>query len=327
MPSELCVSCRRIPLEPGMKTLNADGYRGPIRWNLGSFGQLRRRSCPLCELVTSICSGSRFSWEKPALPDDSVGIDLKWGTYGFSTNQSPLGSYICIASQDPETERYYARARLPEWIDFDDVLGWISRCEQDHPKNGYYDCGIGAYNPAVIPRNNRRQLDFRLIDVDSLCVVYAPRECKYIALSYVWGQSKKKRLVLTSMNEEALMEPKALEDVQNRGSIPNTIWDAMSVVRKLGERYLWVDSLCLLQDDINELQECVAIMDLFYDMALLTIVAGSGEDAWCGLPGVSPTARVIKPYIRYIKPGLTMTSIMGVDLLLRQSIYSSRAWT
>jgi hypothetical protein len=310
-----------------MKTLDADGYRGPTTWNLGSFGQVRRRSCPFCELVTSTCSGSRFSWDKPTPPNDSVSIDLRWGNYGFATNQSPLGSYICIASQDPETERYYARARLPEWIDFDDVLGWISSCEQDHPRNGDYECSPGAYNLAVLPRNNRRQLDFRLIDVESLCIVYAPRECKYVALSYVWGQSKKKRLVLTSKNEEALMEPRALDDVQTRGSIPNTIWDAMSVVRKLGERYLWVDSLCLLQDDRDELQDCVSIMDLFYDMALLTIVAGSGEDAWSGLPGVAPTARGIKPFIRFIKHGLTMTSIMGVDLLLRQSVYSSRAWT
>jgi hypothetical protein len=121
------------------------------------------------------------------------------------------------------------------------------------------------------------------------------------------------------------MQPRALADAQNL--IPNTILDAITVVRKLTERYLWVDSLCLFQDDAVELRECVAIMDLFYEMATLTIVAAGSEDAWTGIQGVEPRPRWINQRIREIVPGLNMITMLDMDTLLRRSTYSTRAWT
>ncbi|MCJ1307672.1 hypothetical protein MMC25_001320 [Agyrium rufum] len=103
----------------------------------------------------------------------------------------------------------------------------------------------------------------------------------------------------------------------------------MSVVQKLNERYLWVDSLCLLQDDMDELQACVSIMDLFYEMAMLTIVAAL-DDAWSGIPGIMPTPRSLlasEPMVKKIKQGLSMTTYMDMDVTLRRCVYSSRAWT
>jgi hypothetical protein len=68
------------------------------------------------------------------------------------------------------------------------------------------------------------------------------------------------------------------------------------------------------------------VMDLFYEMAMLTIVAASG-DAWSGLPGVAPTPRRQNRIVREIVPGLKMTTIVDMDTILRKSVYSSRAWT
>lgn len=147
-----------------------------------------------------------------------------------------------------------------------------------------------------------------------------------MALSYVWGTQSKRRLVLTSENEESLLELSAIVVESTRSSIPNTVLDAISVVRQLGERYLWVDSLCLLQDDKDELKECTSIMNLFYEMALLIIVAGSG-DTWSGLSGATPTPRGIKPTKRRIGHGLALVAIADLENLLRISVYSSRAWT
>jgi len=328
MSSRLCVYCRAIPFDPELKTLYADEYNGPKTWYLGSFGEMRHRSCPFCELMASICTTARSSWDPLTPPADSTKIDVQYiERTGFdAAAQSPLGSYVCIAGQLAECKSYCARAQFPEWIDFDDVHRWISNCEQKHGSGDFPECSPATFNPAVLPRNSKRQLDFRLIDVEAMCIVYAPRQCRYIILSYVWGRRNKSRLVLTCDNEEALMEPGALALSETRTSIPNTILDAMSVVRKLRERYLWVDSLCLLQDEANELQDCVAIMDLFYEMAVLTIVAASG-DAWSGLPGVAPTPRRINRLVRDITPGLKMTTIVDMDTLLRRSVYSSRAWT
>ena len=325
MPSRLCKQCSKIPFDAELKTLLSLNYAGPFTWRLGTFGEIRARNCPFCELVASICSrkGSA-SWDTFTPPDDSEEVVVQWRKNGFSTQFFPIECYVCISGDLLDKDPYCVRATFDEFIDFDSVNRWISKCNQEHRGYGGACCPT-PFNLAILPRAGKRQLDFRVIDVNTMCIVYAPLRCRYIALSYIWGTRKKSRLVLTSHNEETLMQPGAL--AKARGSIPNTILDAITVARKLRERYLWVDSLCLVQDDAGELQECVAIMDLFYEMAILTIVAADGEDAWAGLQGVALTPRRMNRRVREIAPDLNMTTIMDMDVLLRRSTYSTRAWT
>lgn len=65
----------------------------------------------------------------------------------------------------------------------------------------------------------------------------------------------------------------------------------MAVVSSLGERYLWVDVLCIIQDDEKSKALFISQMDIVYHHALLTIVAMSGQDANSGLPGLRPFTR------------------------------------
>jgi hypothetical protein len=206
------------------------------------------------------------SWDPFMPPDDSQEVVVKWPSNArfFESVGFDLGSYICIAGKLETTFPYCVRIKIDEYVDFDNVRRWVSHCDQNHGGYGR-DRFPTPFNLAIMPRAGKRQLDFRVIDVSKMSIVFAPIKCRYLALSYVWGTRKTGRLVLTSHNEEALMKPAAL--TENRASIPNTIWDAITVVRKLGENYLWVDSLCLVQDDPIEIEQCVAIMDLFYEMA------------------------------------------------------------
>lgn len=312
MTSSLCRECSKIPFDPDLKTLLDPDYKGPNTWHLGTVGQARTRNCPFCQLLAPRCFKVRSSWEpfEPSKDSEAVVVSLdKWGLY---------------VSKPPGCDDRVCIAALEAFIDLDNVRRWISSCDQG--KGSYEnECYSTPFNPAILPVTGKRQIDFRVIDVDTMSIIYAPRQCRYIALSYVWGAQKKSRLVLTSHNEEDLMQPGALE--KSRKSIPNTILDAMTVVRKLHERYLWVDSLCLAQDDAAKLQECVRVMDMFYEMASLTIVAADGEDAWSGLQGVAPTPRRINRHIRQIVPGLNMTTTGDLEVLLRASTYSTRAWT
>jgi hypothetical protein len=69
-------------------------------------------------------------------------------------------------------------------------------------------------------------------------------------------------------------------------TIPRTILDAMRLVESLGERYLWVDSLCIIQDDEVFKYEEVNDMASIYVNACVTIVAARGKDSNFGLRGV-----------------------------------------
>ena len=69
-------------------------------------------------------------------------------------------------------------------------------------------------------------------------------------------------------------------------SLPGTIRDAITIVQKLSIRYLLVDSLCLLQDNTEDLQRGVGVIDHIYKRLGLTIVAACGRNANAGLLSV-----------------------------------------
>ena len=56
-------------------------------------------------------------------------------------------------------------------------------------------------------------------------------------------------------------------------SLPKTIQDAITVTRHIGMNLLWVDSLCITQDDPEELDLEIANMAAYYKNSQLTIVA------------------------------------------------------
>jgi hypothetical protein len=99
--------------------------------------------------------------------------------------------------------------------------------------------------------------------------------CDYMALSYVWGDSK-------PCIEKFGEIPKVL---------PRTISDSIKVVKELGKNYLWVDSICINQFNLSQKMTQIDIMDTIYECAFATIIALDGKHADDGLAGVGNHAR------------------------------------
>lgn len=70
--------------------------------------------------------------------------------------------------------------------------------------------------------------------------------------------------------------------------------DTIRLTKILGIRYLWVDALCIIQDDNADKSNQIALMSAIYGCAYLTVVAASGNDADAGLPGMRPGTRFKK---------------------------------
>lgn len=81
-----------------------------------------------------------------------------------------------------------------------------------------------------------------------------------------------------------LQKPDALSSLMSQ--IPKTIRDAIGLVKLLGERYLWVDTLCISQDDSQIKSREIDSMAATYANAMLTIVAADGENSGHGLRGL-----------------------------------------
>lgn len=139
-------------------------------------------------------------------------------------------------------------------------------------------------------------------------MVKAAIDWRYLALSYVWGSQCTLRKAIALESE--LAQPGSLK----KHYVPRTIYDAISLTCRLGEKYLWVDSLCIIQDDKPSMQSQILAMDKVYAIAVATIVAASGDHADSGLPGVRPGARTPFQEVETIR-GIPMGNRWDIDTL------------
>ena len=125
---------------------------------------------------------------------------------------------------------------------------------------------------------------FRLIDVWKECISSPCPDAtpKYVALSYVWGDVQENE---TSKSTTATISE--LSEKIDPQTLPATIRDAIVVCKQLGERYLWVDRFCVLQDDEDDKLHQIQAMSAIFSAAKLVIVAASGSGMMDGLSGIS----------------------------------------
>lgn len=96
---------------------------------------------------------------------------------------------------------------------------------------------------------------------------------KYVALSYCWGKTPQTMLLKSNV-----------DDFQEKGievrTLPKTIQDGITATRKLGTKYLWIDSLCIIQDSPEDKDKEIVGMANIYKNATVTISAAATQD--CG---------------------------------------------
>jgi hypothetical protein len=97
----------------------------------------------------------------------------------------------------------------------------------------------------------------------------------YLALSHIWGRSQFTKL--TTSNFRGLRERISPSDLSQ------TFQDAIIVARRLGVRYLWIDSLCIVQDSLADWETESSMMNLVYKNSLCTIAASEATKPHHGL--------------------------------------------
>jgi hypothetical protein len=156
-----------------------------------------------------------------------------------------------------------------------------------------------------------------------MCLVSGYRKYRYFALSYVWGDMVTFQTLKSNLSE--LEEDGSI--LRMRNNFPQVINDAISVVSVLQERFLWVDALCIVQDDPVDKQAQIPQMDVIYSQAVATIVSLSGKDASAGLPGAKQRARRSQQHPVTISPWQLLAKLPELSVALRKSKWQTRAWT
>lgn len=120
------------------------------------------------------------------------------------------------------------------------------------------------------------------------------------------------------------MEPGALTSQP----LPKSIRDAMTLARALNFDFIWVDSICIVQDSSDDKAQQIRIMDGIYSRAQLTIVAAGGAHADAGIPGLDPGTRSLRQHTIYISDDLTLAALHPDSCRSAAATpWSTRGWT
>lgn len=157
----------------------------------------------------------------------------------------------------------------PNWVDLGIAKTWIEKC--------FTECKSRCNLPASVQHISPTWL----IDTVENCLVPGTTNNEFIALSYRWGSSTTPHMTRAIFNKMTV--PGGL--LKGDSFLTPTVRNAIKTVRGLGERFLWVDAICLAPEDNEHMSQQLQLMGAIYASAKLTIVALDG-DASTGLQGV-----------------------------------------
>lgn len=196
---------------------------------------------------------------------------------------------------------------------------WLGTCEDCHD-----DAAVSAGHQHLIKPPVE---SLRVIDVTNNCICKIPTEpfLKYACLSYVWGTGS--QIQYTTTTKSLLETPGGLADAAV--DLPQTIRDAIEVTREVGLRYLWIDALCIMQDDEQDKASIIARMNSIYGNANFAIMASTNSNPTEGLPGVSKprsTAQIVER-VQGMMLSVALHDTRGRHAEIEDSRWNSRGWT
>ncbi|KAG4436739.1 hypothetical protein IFR05_007793 [Cadophora sp. M221] len=159
-------------------------------------------------------------------------------------------------------------------IYFDLLRAWLRRCDDSHRCNR-----LGAGSERTLPS---RLLYVGNSDPNILALHNTTTRIGiegYIALSHCWGDlpaEVKDQFCSSTKNIGSRQEGFSIED------LPRTFQDAIRVTRELGQQYLWIDSLCILQDDKGDWERESKLMEGVFSSAYCVIAASSAVNSEAG---------------------------------------------
>ena len=147
------------------------------------------------------------------------------------------------------------------------MKGWIENCRRSHQPVCMMPQQVGGPKRLLQCLPDGRSV--RLVETESL-----PQPCYYITLFYCWGDGKNvKKTTENGPNKTLGLHQRGISDQ----SLPQLFQEAIALARGLDIPYLWIDSLCIIQDSQVDMDEELMKMSDIFRGALVVVVAASAE--------------------------------------------------
>ncbi|KAF2666219.1 HET-domain-containing protein [Microthyrium microscopicum] len=191
---------------------------------------------------------------------------------------------------------------------------WLNECSSKHELcNSHVD---SSFMPTRMLYVGATKSDY----VRLHCSNVQDRGTKYCTLSHTWG-GVKDALTLLSTNLTTLQQGISLS------SLPKTFRDAVTIVQALNIQYLWIDSICIMQDSVEDWTSEAALMGSVYANSACTIMASAAKGPHDGLFAYrDPLAFFACKVAGSLETGTFASCGSTSAVLLGQSHLNSRGW-
>ncbi len=228
-------------------------------------------------------SPARWS-DLTCIDDKPEAVRARWfevftlpGLSSFCSSPGLRRSIACVLTRQPGSPKPFPEfpERLPlgstkSAQTLAQVQHWLDVCQRSHTI-----CTPEGQETSKLPK--------RLMDVSSsqvrLCEPSVEESASYVCLSHCWGGVEPLCKTTTTTIES-----------NKRGigwdAMPKTFQDAIDFTRRLDVKYIWIDSMCIIQDDSQDWAEQSACMTSVYEHAHLAICATASKSDDGGLYSV-----------------------------------------
>ncbi|KAK3934321.1 heterokaryon incompatibility protein 6 [Diplogelasinospora grovesii] len=261
----------------GISNAMSFGYQPSKRWYAEPSKHDKEREDLIehCMVTLTRLKKDTFDFVVSAVCDTKSGMELPDFArlrIGLSDKSRDKGKLyvemdVSVSQDDPTSEIISTRPPNP-FAGSDQAMSqtrkWMHECEQKH-------------GSACSPTNYSGRLPRRVIDVSGgaelrLYEASENDEGRYAALSYCWGGPQEFKTTSSTLAERI--------SGFSVGALPLGIQDAVRVTQNLGMRFLWVDSMCIIQDSEQDKAHQIARMSEIYQNAFVTI-CNARSDSVC----------------------------------------------
>ncbi|KAK5165413.1 uncharacterized protein LTR77_008942 [Saxophila tyrrhenica] len=287
----LCQPCVAVLDEPKYSDLASTYVRSYLPNNLykdlqplhEDFHSLRTSlasGCGLCHrFVDALVNDGKSKIITPAL-EWCDGVEADRASVGVRLShehesQRVIGCMAVFKAWKGDQEKLLSELPAPsanndvDSSSIDVIRSWVKNCETTHD-------ACRKNHETISGRRFARILDVGT-DIRLCSGVDLPADIRYTTLSHCWGQSQDTIPSLTKEQYAAYFKRIAFSD------LPQTFRDAVQLTRRLDVQYVWIDSLCIIQDSREDWLDQAAVMADIYQRSWLNIAATKASNPHGGL--------------------------------------------
>lgn len=281
IPTSCCATCfDHVPetvktewLESSDHHVESQGWVSPHKIYVSDLRTSAHRNCTVCSIVYRSLSAT-----VPMAEEYNITVTVMVAKDRLAVRQavsytSPFLSRWMLSIQGnpdyqfnilglPSAKRLEAEFSSDKV--FEKINSWISVCEKNHTHTRCADTSATLLPHRVLCINGSPEIpSLQLLETNGRV------RGRYIALSHCWGSVECKKTSTDNLKEH--LHGLSFQE------LPKTFRDAIYCAQKLGVRYVWIDSLCIVQDDPVDWEVESAKMCDIYSQAYLVVIAASAS--------------------------------------------------